>query len=568
LLRIALAWMSVDVLIQKTIPDDAFYYFTIARNLVENASVSLDGATPTNGFHPLWLMMNVPIFLLTRGHYELPIHLALTISAILDVTTGVVIYRLVMRLTADEAAAAVGIFAYLFNPLVIFQAVNGLETSLAVLLFALFTAHYIAMRLTRASLKSYALQGILGGLMLLARTDNAFLLAIIFFHALAVERGKLRFIGPVMMGALGFAMIAPWILWSMITVGTPLQTSGVAVPYVFHQLFVDQNGWSFAAMVAESFQRILNVPVLLGGGEWTGLPIVVGPILWNLLGVASFLIVSKSNRATAPRWIHRLRLLALPTASCALLMLFHTVLRWYPRPWYFVPCSLLFAMITGTVYSQLHKLSRLRRYKGLVGPILAEIFLIFGVAGWGQGAYPWQTEMYQGATWLAVNTPSSSRVASFNAGIYAYFSQRSVTNLDGTVNGVAFKAIQSRNLMQYILDDEIDFLIDYEASFDMYASFFGDPLHNHTQFVTKIDNPKVAWMDSSIQVYRVVRLPEGQAPFGGSNSAQRQSPITPAPLAGFKEAKIAGMIFGKHEERVGTLSLEEYYRTYGQTYDQ
>lgn len=503
--------MPVEVLIQKTVSDDAFYYFTIARNVVENASASLDGTTPANGFQPLWLMMNVPIFLLTRGHYELPIHLALSMSAILDVTTGFVIYWLVMRLTANKAAATLGIFAYLFNPLVISQAVNGLETSLAVLLFAVFTAHYIAMRLTRASLKSYALQGILGGVMLLARTDNAFLFVIIFFHALAVERGKLRFIGPVMMAALGFAMIAPWILWSMITVGTPLQTSGVAVPYVLHQLFVDQNGWSFAAMVAESFQRILDVRVLLGSGEWTGLPIVVGPILWTLLAVASFLIVSKSNRATVPPWVHGLRLLALPAASCALLILFHTVLRWYPRPWYFVSCSLLFAMTAGTVYSQLHKLSRLRKYKGLAGPILAEIFLIFAVAGWWQGAYPWQTEMYQGATWLKVNTPSSSRVASFNAGIYAYFSQRSVTNLDGAVNGVALKAIQSRNLMQYILDDEIDFLIDYMASFDMYGPFFGKDLHDHTQFMTNIDDPGVAWMDSSIQVYRVVRPLEGQA---------------------------------------------------------
>jgi len=503
--------MSVDVLIQKTIPDDAFYYFTIARNLVENGSVSLDGTTTTNGFHPLWLMMNLPIFLLTRGHYELPIHLALSISAILDVAIGLVIYWLVTRLTADEVAAALGIFAYLFNPLVIFQAVNGLETSLAVLLFAVFTAHYIAMRLTRASLKSYALQGILGGLMLLARTDNAFLLAIIFFHALAIERGKLRFIGPVMMGALGFVMIAPWILWSMIMVGTPLQTSGVAVPFVLHQLFIDQKGWSFPAMIAESFQRILHVRVLLGGGEWTGLPIVVGPILWTLLGVASFLIVSKSNRVATPPWVHGLRLLALPVASCALLILFHTVLRWYPRPWCFVPCSLLFAMVAGTVYGQLHKLFQFRKYRSLASPILAEIFLIFGIAWWWQGMYPWQTEMYQGARWLTVNTLSSCRVASFNAGIYAYFSERSVTNLDGTVNGAAFRAIQSRNLMQYILDEKIDFLIDYKARFDIYAPFFGEEFHNHTQFAVKIDVPGVAWEGSNIQIYRVVRPLKEQA---------------------------------------------------------
>lgn len=367
------------------------------------------------------------------------------------------------------------------------------------------------MRLTRASLKGYALQGILGGLMLLARTDNAFLLAIIFLHVLIIERGKLRFVGPLVMGTLSLAIMTPWLVWSMITVRTLLQTSGVAVPYVLHQLFIDQNGASVLAVVAESFHQIFNVPFLVGGGEWTGLPIVVGPILWILLGMTLFLIASRSDKDTASFIVPRLKLLALPAASCAFLILFHTVLRWYPRPWYFVPCSLVFAMIAGTTYSQLHRFSQFGKYKSLAGPILAEIFLIFGVAIWWQGTHPWQTEMYQGATWLRVNTPRSSRVASFNAGIYAYFSQRNVTNLDGAVNGAAFRAIQSKKLMQYILDENIDYLIDYELSFDMYTPFLGEGLDDHIQFEAKIDDPQVAWSGSYIQVYRVISPMRGQA---------------------------------------------------------
>lgn len=35
--------------------DDAFFYATIARNAVEEGTVSFDGVSETNGFHPLWM---------------------------------------------------------------------------------------------------------------------------------------------------------------------------------------------------------------------------------------------------------------------------------------------------------------------------------------------------------------------------------------------------------------------------------------------------------------------------------------------------------------------------------
>jgi len=35
--------------------DDAFFYFRIAGNVVQNGFFSFDGLTPTNGFHPLWM---------------------------------------------------------------------------------------------------------------------------------------------------------------------------------------------------------------------------------------------------------------------------------------------------------------------------------------------------------------------------------------------------------------------------------------------------------------------------------------------------------------------------------
>lgn len=42
--------------------DDAFYYLKIPRNTVDLHYVSFDGQNATNGFHPLWLLMVLPVF--------------------------------------------------------------------------------------------------------------------------------------------------------------------------------------------------------------------------------------------------------------------------------------------------------------------------------------------------------------------------------------------------------------------------------------------------------------------------------------------------------------------------
>src|SRR5262249_54593302 len=42
--------------------DDAFYYFGIARNVAHGHGSTFDGIDPTNGYHPLWMLLSVPIY--------------------------------------------------------------------------------------------------------------------------------------------------------------------------------------------------------------------------------------------------------------------------------------------------------------------------------------------------------------------------------------------------------------------------------------------------------------------------------------------------------------------------
>ena len=60
-LRLRVAWADLYTLILDVTSDDAYYYFQIARNLADGGGVSFDGETPTNGFHPLWLVLLTPL---------------------------------------------------------------------------------------------------------------------------------------------------------------------------------------------------------------------------------------------------------------------------------------------------------------------------------------------------------------------------------------------------------------------------------------------------------------------------------------------------------------------------
>ena len=94
-LRLALAWSGACD--NRVIADDAFYYFTIARHAAAGHGVTFDGLAPTNGFHPLWLVLLIPLFsaaaALRAGSWT-AVHLALSLCALLDLATGALLWRL------------------------------------------------------------------------------------------------------------------------------------------------------------------------------------------------------------------------------------------------------------------------------------------------------------------------------------------------------------------------------------------------------------------------------------------------------------------------------------------
>src|SRR5512147_288860 len=84
--------------------DEAYYYFKVAQNISEGHCSTFDGINPTNGYHPLWMLVCVPIFALARFDLILPLRVLLITMAALSVTTSILLFRLLKKAIGEPIA--------------------------------------------------------------------------------------------------------------------------------------------------------------------------------------------------------------------------------------------------------------------------------------------------------------------------------------------------------------------------------------------------------------------------------------------------------------------------------
>ena len=111
--------------------DDAYYYFKVAQNISEGHGSTFDGINPTNGYHPLWMLICIPIFALARFDLILPLRVLLLVMSGLSVATAILLYRLLGRVFAPALGAIAALFwVFSYDVLTtIYQ--QGLESGIA-----------------------------------------------------------------------------------------------------------------------------------------------------------------------------------------------------------------------------------------------------------------------------------------------------------------------------------------------------------------------------------------------------------------------------------------------------
>jgi hypothetical protein len=111
--------------------DDAYYYFKVAQNISEGHGSSFDGINRTNGYHPLWMLICVPIFALARFDLILPLRVLLLVMSGLSVATAILLYRLIGRIFAPAIGAAAALFWVFSYDVLATVYQQGLESGIA-----------------------------------------------------------------------------------------------------------------------------------------------------------------------------------------------------------------------------------------------------------------------------------------------------------------------------------------------------------------------------------------------------------------------------------------------------
>lgn len=189
--------------------DDAYYYFKVAQNITQGLGSTFDGINPTNGYHPLWMLICIPVFSLARFDLILPLRILLMVMAVFNATTAVLIYRLVKNnLSHAVAILAASFWAFnLYIHLTVYA--PGLETPLAAFAIVLFLYKLSELekdwRIKPVTTRQIVGLGIIATVVMLSRLDLVFLAVI--GGIWIILRGKpIRSLLPLDMLIIFFAM--------------------------------------------------------------------------------------------------------------------------------------------------------------------------------------------------------------------------------------------------------------------------------------------------------------------------------------------------------------------------
>lgn len=192
--------------------DDAFYYFKVAQNISEGAGSTFDGINLTNGYHPLWLLICVPIFSVARYDLILPLRLLLVVMGALSAVTSVMMFRwLKSHFHTAIAFLVAALWGYgLTVHEVVYQ--QGMETGItafAIIGFVMVVGQLSAKK--ELTIKDGVKFGVWGLVLLLSRLDTMFLLLFgLIWVVFRGTRARTRFIAEILFVYISviFAFIA------------------------------------------------------------------------------------------------------------------------------------------------------------------------------------------------------------------------------------------------------------------------------------------------------------------------------------------------------------------------
>ncbi len=501
LLALAFAWSLARPVrwLVGVVPDDAFYYLKIARNLATHGLSSFDGINATNGYHPGWMLLMTVCAKLFSTPQSL-LRAALIVAFLFHVAGSALLVRAlshwVVRPWAELAGAC-----WLLNPLPVRLALQGMEASFYVFgltcAFLLYSARLKPVLQARGVVRTRDLRalGLCLALCFWGRTEaivlsGAVMLAVIVAAASSWP-ARLR-----TAAALGIPFglgIAPWFVFSFVATGSWTQRSGAM------KLL-----WGAAAMPTASARLQQGVHYLSSSwllNPWLFLQRWQEPnsYLSCLLALAVVLVLASGLRKPATRHAATVGLLLL--ASTLLLGCIYAFFFADHQEWYRAQPGLILYLVTYTAAAfTIRPLLPRAGIPVFVSALTLLSCVVLAKSLAANNPYPWQRDVFDSQPRFEARVPASEPIGSFNAGLPGYFSSRTIVNLDGLANNALYPYYASKTFERYLRDAGIHYVADESWSLDRARSFSHTPL----QLRVLARAPLTAWSSGDRFLWQVV----------------------------------------------------------------
>jgi hypothetical protein len=450
--------------------DDAYYYFGVARSLAAGSGSTFDQIHATNGYHPLWTWLLVPVL----GVFRDPDAGVRAAGALWFVTAAAstVAVAWAVRPRSGPAGGAVAAAIFGLFPFVglALERPNGLETPLYALTLAL-AAGLFERAGPNPGRGRVAVLGVAAGCVALARLDGAFLAVsmAILLAAGGSRAGGVR--RAALVGCLSAALVAPFLVWGAVRFGSPLPVSGriVSLGAARERAALGGAG-SPAFWQRRARYAVRDIPSAVGRVALDRLP-GTAPLRGGAL--AGGIAIAAWTAAVGGGLLRRRRAGPLRQDALALLALFavlhyaaYALWLWTGgeeryRLYYFLPQWMAFAWGAGS-------LSPPRA--GWIAAALAGVLTLHtALAVRARDAYqdvserPVTESFVYG--WVREHLPPDAVLGARDAGKLGWFSGRRVVNLDGLINDQRMvEAIRDGEEARYVFDSPIDYLFFSPAS--------------------------------------------------------------------------------------------------------
>lgn len=420
------------------LPDDAFYYFEIARNIADGHGSTFDQINPTNGYHPLWAYLLVLVGVLVRSP-EAFVTVVLILQSLMICYVWTITYSLLFPQKEKRALLLAGLISILFtwNYYIAKTVINGLESALFIALAATFL--WLSVRAwsdrTRLSWGRACVLGVVGALVILARLDGIF------------------FVAGVLMAWIMIGESRPSQMWPRFAVVA-------IVPFAALGVYMYLNWRTFGLwMPVSGFVKRVVWPT--------------GPTVRSVAAFGVFAaILFCGLRAAVDRRVHKFSSPAYGTAvALTVILAIYQADAWLIRgqilveQWYLSP-HLLWAFVISVLVADRLANSKRRRLFAFAMGTAATVGVTGIAASWAvrleRTSQDHPLAIREAADWINANLPETAVLAGWDVGQLAFYCTPRVVNLDGLVNSPEYvDYLRSNRTIEFMDKCGVEYVVQY-----------------------------------------------------------------------------------------------------------